>query len=343
MFDEFESTESENERPFTDVLTALFTDKDVPISLIYRLSDLSDEESAELNSRWDTVADERRRVIARHMADIAEENFVVDFSRVFGHFLRDAYAPVRAAALEGLWDSTDLQLIEPIISLMQSDPEHEVRSAAAGALAHYVLMSEWGELPEHISPRVAQALLAVYADPHADARVKRAALESVSGGSLPQIKRIIGEAYESGDLEMQLSAMFAMGRSADAHWVPILIDEMENPWSAARAEAARAAGMIGSDEASSALGELVYDADEDVALTAIEALGRIGGDEATRILMALVEDPDMEELADAVEDALQETAWIQHDLELLDMMPDAFGAGGEFDDEEWFDDEDELG
>ena len=40
--------------------------------------------------------------------------------------------------------------------------------------------------------------------------------------------------------ELQLSALFAMGTSADPRWLPILVDEMESPNSDMRAEAARA-------------------------------------------------------------------------------------------------------
>ena len=70
----------------------------------------------------------------------------VEFTPVFAHLFNDTYAIVRVAALDGVWDSTEPRLVRPIIGLLQSDRDVNVRAAAARALAHYVLLAEWGQV-----------------------------------------------------------------------------------------------------------------------------------------------------------------------------------------------------
>ena len=92
---------------FSEVLDRLFDEERVPLSLLYRLSDMTPAEMSQLTSRWPEQAEARRRVIGRHLADISEENFVVDFSPVFRLLLSDTSPAVRLAALDGLWDTTN--------------------------------------------------------------------------------------------------------------------------------------------------------------------------------------------------------------------------------------------
>lgn len=322
------------EKPFSEVLTALFTNTTVPIQDLYRLSDMSAEETVEFETRWPDVDDERRRVIARHMADLTEDNYVVDFSPAFGFMLQDPAAAVRLAALDGMWDSTSTSLITPITHLLQEDESTEVRAAAAAALAHYVLMAEWGQLPRPISARLVKVLLAEYDKPDTPTAVKRAALEAMSAANHPRIEELILSAYHSGDFENQLSAVFAMGRSADARWLPTVLDEMENDEPNMQLEAARAAGTIGEERAVPLLARLVLSEEMAVALTAVHALGQIGGDTASRVLTTLLDDPEFERLHDAAGEALEEMDWLGGNLGVGSFLD-------EFDDDDYFDEDDD--
>jgi hypothetical protein len=303
-----------SEKPFSEVLTALFTNSTVPIQELYRLSDMSVAETAEFESRWPGVDDERRRVIARHMADLTEDNYVVDFSPAFGFMLQDPAVPVRLAALDGMWDTTNTSLIGAITDRLQQDDSTEVRAAAAAALAHFVIMAEWGQLPRHISTRLVEMLLHEYDKPDTPLAVKRAALEAMSAANHPRIEELILAAYHSGHFEMQLSAVFAMGSSADSRWLPTVLDEMENDEPAMQAEAARAAGTIGEDQAIPALTRLVLHEERMVALTAVHALGQIGGNTAYRVLTTLIDDPEFERLHRAASEALEEMDWLGGNL-----------------------------
>lgn len=293
-----------------------------PIHLVYRLSDMAASEKETLEQRWHEMSDERRRVLTRHMADISEENFAVDFSPVFAFCLQDRHAPVRVAALDGVWDTTNTALIDPIIGLMKQDESVEVRTAAAQALAHYVLMAEWGELPKRVAPPIVEALLHVYDHPETAVSVRRAVVESLGASGHPRVDAIIREAYESSDDGMQLSAVFAMGKSADGRWLPILLEEMNSFRMEMRAEAARAAGNIGSSDATAELAQLTMDEEPVVQVTAVTALGQIGSDEAQRILESLLDDPEFEDLHDVIEETMEEMMWLGGELDLLLLSDD---------------------
>ncbi len=309
--------EEESQLSFSDLLDLLFSEESIPIQRLYRLSDLDNEQSAALRKRWSAAADERRQQIARHLADISEDNFIVDFSPIFAFMLSDTYAPVRTAALDGLWDCDDEQVVEPIVELLANDRVIEVRAAAARALAHFLMMAEWGQLPGKKLPLIFDALREAYLDPEASLPVKCAALEAMGPLSHPKVGEFIEEAFEGSVPELQRSALFAMGTNADSRWLPILLDEMESPYAEMRAEAARAAGGIGAGESVSMLSELVFDEDEDVAKAAIVSLAQIGGAEANRALEELLADSTLSHLHETVEEAQEETIWTDRELELF--------------------------
>ncbi|MBX3056618.1 MAG: HEAT repeat domain-containing protein [Anaerolineae bacterium] len=313
---------SEEQLPFASVLDALFTRDPLPIHLLHRLSDLTAEELAAFQAGWTAVPTPRRRIIVRHLADLTEDNYVVDFVPVFRDCLSDPDEQVRTAALDGVWDATDTRLIPPIINLLQTDPVEDVRVAAAAALSHFVMLVEWGQLPERFAPPLVTALLAEYERADTAVPIRRAALEALGAANHPRIAALIDEAYESGDEGMQISAVFAMGASADKRWLVTVLGEMDSPNPEMRAEAARASGHLGSSDAVAYLERLIADEDIEVQLAAIEALGRIGGDAAHNLLLRLAEEEEDDELLDAVDEALEELSLFAGEFKFLDFDED---------------------
>jgi HEAT repeat protein len=310
------------ERPFPSVLEALLYDDPFPLHLLYRLSDLEAEEMAQFKAQWPKATEDRRSELTRHMADIVEDNYVVDFGPIFAHAFTDPAPAVRIAALDGLWDSTDPSLIEPIIGIMQRDASVDVRAAAARALAHYVLLAEWGQMPQQHADKAVAALLVEYERPTTAPAVKRAALEAMAAADTPRINELILDAYENGSMELQLSAIFAMGSTAERRWLELLIDELESPSPDFRAEAARAVGAIGDSDSIDALEQLITDEDLEVSMAAVLALGQIGGDKAFAILTALSENPEFEDLYDVIDEALEEMEWSTGSFDMLTFSED---------------------
>ena len=319
----------EKEKSFDVVLDELFTADPLPIPQLYRLSDMQDEDWTAFLAGWTAVPDERRQVIMRHLVDICEDNFLVDFSPIFVLGLEDSVALVRMAALDGLWDSEDLKLIPRITRLMQEDVSEEVQAAAAGALGHYVLLAEWGQLPERILPGLVSTMLAEYDNEETAVSVKRVLLESLGAANHPRVNGLIEDAFENGDQLMQMSAVFAMGNTADRRWTVTVLGEMESPYEEMRVEASRAAGLIGSSDFVPQLADLAYDEDLAVRVAAVISLGQIGGDEVQRILANMMDDAEVEEideLMEVVEEAMEESAMMAGDFNFID-----FPFGGEDD------------
>jgi HEAT repeat protein len=314
----------EMEISFSDALVSLFSDEQVPIHLLYRLSDMSEDELHEFEIVWPTCDDERRGEIIRHLVDITEEDFLVNFHPVFAYCMSDPNPDVRIASLDGLWDTTDLNLIGPIIDRLENDSVAEVQAAAAGALAHFLLMSAWGELRGVQTDVIVGSLMAAFNNSQSETILRRVALEALGSVNLPEVHKAIEDSYDSSQRELQLSALFAMGNSADLRWLPIILDEMENPYEEIRKEAVRAAGNIGDIKAVPRLAELAYDEDDDVAQAAIEALGEIGGDEVQEILLAMSEDSELENLESVILQALEEASWSTMDLQFGLMYGDFF-------------------
>lgn len=322
---------SEQEIPFASVLEALFSAEDLPIYLLYRLSDLSGAEFEQFKQRWSGADEERRVAIALHMSDIIEENFLVDFSPAFAFMFDDKSPAVRIAALDGLWDSEDQSLIPMILDMLATDANADVRAAAARSLAHYILLAEWGQISDSYTDRIVDGLLAAHDNPRGSLEVKRATLEAVSASTHPRVSELITDAYEEGSNDLQLSAIFAMGISGDERWLPILEEELSSPSPDFRAEAARACGIIGGHSSIEALEQLIDDDDQEVGAAAILALGQIGGDRIFAMLSRLADDPNYEDYYDIIEDALEELEWMDSPFDML-----------AFPDEDDDDDEDDI-
>jgi HEAT repeat protein len=333
--------------PFSDVMSGLFTGEHVPVHLLFRLSDMRPWEQERLFAAWPDVEAERRREIMRHLVDFAEENFVVDFTPMFKMGLDDPSTAVRIAALDGLWDATDVRLIPPVLRIMQNDPDAEARAAAASALAHFVLLAEWGQVPQRSVVPVIEALLRAYENPATAVPVKRSALEALGSANHPRVNTLIEEAYENEDLDMQLSAIFAMGNTADPRWLPIILAELNNPSPAMRAEAAHAAGALGRGDAIALLAELTQDEEDEVREAAVVGLGQIGGDRVQTILTDLLNDPEFEALHEVIQEALDSMLLLAGELSLMKYQEDDFDdddldddfAGGDFEDDDFEDDD----
>jgi HEAT repeat protein len=304
------------EHSFADVLHELEEAEPVPLPLLYRLSDMTTQDFDAFEASWPQWPTKRRRVVARHMADICEENYVVDFAPAFRYLLADDDPAVRLAALDGLWDSSNLAVVDTIITLMKNDADTQVRAASAATLGHYVLMGEWGQINERVAARIVDALLAQFTREGEASAVRRAVLESLGNAAHPAIPDLIDRSYDSGDDSMRISAVFAMGRTADRRWMPIILDELRNPDMEMRLEAVRAAGNLGFSDPVDQLVDLLYDDDLEIHLATIAALGQIGSESASEALQELADNPDAENLLDAIEEAMEEVDWLGGEIDL---------------------------
>ncbi len=294
---------------FEDYLRRL-ANEDQPLSIasLYRLSNLSEDDLSLFEMAWPSVPLRRRREIIQHLVDLAETNFEVEYGAVFWLSLSDNDAEVRVAAIDGLWLDEDVKQVAPLLQMMLHDPAAQVRAAAAGSLARFVLMGELDQIPprQHVIISDAlKALRAVIANPDEEVEVRRRAVEAIAYSGEDDVPEILLAAYHSPDEKMRISAVCGMGRSADNRWVKIILQELESRNPEMRYEAARAAGELEVRKAVPALAALLDDPDREVQETAIWALGQIGGSRAQQLLQQVYEQGD-EALSEAAGEAIEE-------------------------------------
>ncbi len=279
--------------PFEETIADLASsDQPLPSS---RLTNLSNPNSAEVKlfeQAWEKVKPELRAKTIRQLAELVEDDVALNFDNIFRYCLKDTDADVRSKAIDGLWESEDASLIYPLVKLLEKDSSPEVQVAATTALGRFALLAEWGKLRANYISRVEQSLLAAIGDRTKPMEVRCRALEAVAPLGRTQVSQAIQKAYESGDSELKISAVNAMGKNYNPSWLPILLREITSPNAEMRYTAAEACGELEEEEAVPCLMELFNDPDTGVALAAIQALGKIGGDEAKRCLEQCLDDPE---------------------------------------------------
>ena len=103
---------------------------------------------------------------------------------------------------------------------------------------------------------------------------------------------------------MRQSAIYAMGRSSNKDWLPIILTEINANSPAIRYEAANACGLLGDESIIPQMIPLITDEDIEVQSAAINALGNIGGALAKRALLRAANLGD-ETLAETALEVLQ--------------------------------------
>lgn len=272
---------------------------------LFALSDLSRQDAALVRQEWPLISIDQRQALVRSLVELAADDIDWHLVRFLRIVLEDPDEMVRYYATEGLWEETDADLLGPLIQLLHHDQSERVRAAAAGALGAYVLAGELDELDAALAMRAEEALLSVLHNAEEPLAVQARALESIAYSGEAGVRQLIEDSYYSPDEELRVSALTAMGRSADTRWRGLARAELQNPSPQMRAEAARTCGELEAKKAEADLLELLLDEEQSVRLAAIFALSRIGGPKAREALRALTEGEDAVE-AEAADVALEE-------------------------------------
>ena len=277
------------------------------------LDGLTPEQASALREAWLSVEADRRRLVVRQLAELAEDNVELNFDAALIVALDDPDASARRGAIKGLWEYEARDLIPPLLRLLEKDEEPEVRAEAALALGRYVLLSEFEKLGERHARRVEAGLRRALEDELEEDEVRARALESIAAAQREWVAGAIEQAYESETPRMRVSAVHAMGRSCEARWLPLLLEELTSEEPEMRYEAATALGSLGDRRTAGALAPLLQDEDGEVREAAIAALGQIGGGEAKELLRSLAGDPSPG-IREAVAAALTEADFAEDPL-----------------------------
>ena len=291
------------------LLDRLISEPDDVESVFFHLfSDLSAGDAQKVRDHWSSVPVARRRMVVEQLIESADEDIDLHLGRFLRVALEDDDVVVRVLAINGLWEEDGADLINQFVQIVQHDISMDARSAAAIALGQYILLGELEEVDTNLAFRAQEALLHILQDESEPIDVRSSALKSIAFSGEAGVRELIEDAYYSGNEEMRLSALIAMGRSADVRWRSFVHAELRNPSADMRTESAIAAGELQMYAAMPDLMNLLGDGARSVRLGAIFALGRLGGSEATNALK-IIADEDDEEIAAAAEEALEEMAF----------------------------------
>jgi HEAT repeat protein len=168
--------------------------------------------------------------------------------------------------------------------------------------------------------------------------VRRKALESLGFSSHKEVNGLIETAYASADKDWLISALYAMGRSANSRWNQKVLKMLTHANPEVRAEAAGAAGELEITAAVPTLLELLEDSDLDVRLASIWSLSQVGGPGVRKALENLLESTEDDEEADQISNALENLDFTDEmrDLALLE-IPEEDEDDESSDDDEFMD------
>ncbi|MGH8060217.1 MAG: HEAT repeat domain-containing protein [Candidatus Entotheonellia bacterium] len=296
-------------------------------------------------AEFETLDLPSQRKKIRELSEAEEDNYSENHAPIYTMLMHHSDPEVRRCAVEAMWYYPDEEHIDRILNTFWFDSDEEVRGRAAMVLGRYmyegVVMEE---LDSSLAQRVKRALLEAATDEREGITVRRFAIEALSFCTDdPKVLNLIEEAYFSADARMQLSALFAMGRSGLERWHCYLLRTLDDADREFRIEAITACGEAQMISAVPELQKLCFEPDRDIRLEAIWALGKIGDERALHTLQRCARDPDPE-VSEVAKDAIEELGIAaaiargeydeaEDDDDLADFEPD--------DDSEWDDDEDE--
>lgn len=276
----------------------------VPPRYLYKLSDINIEDLPVLQEAWPKISVQRKRALMEDLNDFGDSDETLEFYDVGLLALEDPDAQVRFFGVQVLDDYQEDELLPLFLSMLASDPAVEVRAAAVAALGAFVYLGEVEEIDPEDFKKVEDTLLAVHQGPE-EAIVRRRALEALGFSSRPEVSELLQAAFDSGDSEWLISALFAMGRSYNEEWAPQVLSMLDDERPAVRAEAAEAAGELELGDAREPLLQMLEDPDDEVRFAVIWSLSQIGGDEVGDRLEDLLEKTEDEDEADLIEQALE--------------------------------------
>jgi HEAT repeat protein len=287
---------------------------------LHSFSDLNPREVSSLSETWPQVSTQRRQALLEDLEELEEADTLVSFEEVGRLGLKDVDAKVRALGIRLLWEAQDKKLVPPYIEMMEKDPDAEVRATAATALGTYVYLGEIEEIPGQLLTTIEDSLLRVTASQDTPL-VRRRALESLGYSSRPEVPGLIRKAYELGQPEWIESSLFAMGRSADNNWEPLVLGQLDNSRDLIRTEAIQAAGELELAAARSSLLEILEAEPEndDVWAAAIWSLSQIGGEDVRSTLEKLLDETEDPDEIDFLEEALDNLSFTE-DMALFDLF-----------------------
>ena len=327
---------NEQTTTFQTVLDSLLASgREFPRRYLKYFSDIVPLELKTLLEVWPRVKLDRKLSLLEGLLILADKDTLVNFDDFARSILNDPEASVRVHAIRLLDECDDVKLVPAYIDLLKNDPDRNVRAEAANALNLFVDLGELEEIPEEVYGEI-QAVLLETARGAEETRLRRRAMESLGWSSNPEVVGLIESALEQ-DIDWKVSALIAMGRSADDRWEDRVLRSMLDDNVKIRKAAVQSAGMLAFKSARIPLLRMLESEESDEVMSAvIWSLSQIGGEDVQTYLETLLDQAEDEELIDFLEQALDNLAFTE-DLDRFELMtfdPDELEDLEEIDEEE---------
>ena len=280
--------------------------KDIPQSHLKFYSDLDPTSLKLFLDMWPRVQPTRKLVLLDQLLSHLDSDTIVSYEEIGRALLNDPDGEVRAHAIRLLVESDDPKLAGKLVDILLHDSELSPRMEAVQLLGEFVLLGELDKVNESLQRKMEDALITVVRSEE-DSTLRKRALEALSFSSRTEIAALIESAFERVDPAWIASALRAMGRSHDERWNGNVISMLLDEDPIIKFAAVEAAGQLTIEESVPILLQIVDDEEEpeEVATACIWALSQIGGDDARTYLVALLDQTEDEELAEFLEDAIE--------------------------------------
>ncbi len=308
---------------FSQIIADLLDDSK-PFSPVHlhRFSDLNPSDLAALKAAWQKVTTNRRVALMEDLEELSEADTLVCFDDVSFMAIQDTDPRVRSTAIRLLWETNDTTFWRQLLKILKEDPEETVRASAASGLGLFIYLGEIEEIPEDQFHLVENTLLDIMSSDEKPL-VKQKSLEGLGFSSHEKVPGLITSAFAMNDIDWKVSALFAMGRSADNRWKDLVIRALRDPEPEIRFEAIKAAGELSLQGARQPLMELLVNPDnrqeEDIRQSIIWSLSQIGGDRVREVLNALLEQAEDDEEEEFISDAI-ENLGLTEGMDIFGMM-----------------------
>jgi HEAT repeat protein len=305
---------------FQKVLDTLLADsRDFPRRYLQEFSDIGNLELKTLLDVWPQVDLSRKLTLLEDLDALAENDTLVSFDDFASALLTDPDPQVRSRAIRLLDESEDVKLVPSFLDMLRNDPDTHVRVEAANALNLFVDLGELEEISESIYRQVEDALLTSITSED-DVRVRRTALESLGYSSRPEVATLIESSFRRDEPHWQVSALTAMGRSADERWADEVTRALDNENDNIRRAAVQAAGELALKSTRPLLLRMLGEEEDSTVLSAIIwSLSQIGGEDVRTYLENLLDLSEDEEQIAYLEEALDNLAFTE-DLDRFDLL-----------------------
>lgn len=305
---------------FQNVVDSLVENhKEFPRRYLREFSDLGNTELKSILDVWPRVELSRKMSLLEDLNALADTDTLVSFDDFARALLTDPDAQIRTRAIRLLDESETLDLVPSYLDMLKNDPDIGVRTEAARALNLFVDLGELEEIPENVHRQLEDALL-MSVTGEDDVRVRRAALESLGYSSRPEVATLIESSFNREDPNWQVSALVAMGRSADDRWTDEVTRSLVSENDNIRKAAVQAAGELSLKSTRTLLLKMLGEEEDDTVLSAvIWSLSQIGGEDVRTYLENLLDKIEDEDQVAYLEEALDNLAFTE-DLDRFDLF-----------------------